>query len=41
MFQQKDHMKLFRKRAMALDFSWDKSAETYIDIYKSLKNQTG
>lgn len=41
MFQHKDHMKLFRKRAMALDFSWDKSAEIYIELYKSLINQTG
>jgi len=26
-----------RKRMMALDFSWDRSAKEYINLYESLK----
>lgn len=29
-------LQLLRKRMMALDFSWDRSAKEYIDLYKSL-----
>jgi starch synthase len=31
------HLQLLRKRMMALDFSWDRSAKEYIDLYESLK----
>jgi len=31
------HLQLLRKRIMALDFSWDKSAKEYIELYKSIK----
>ncbi|MDB5025706.1 MAG: glycogen synthase [Mucilaginibacter sp.] len=30
-------LQLLRKRMMALDFSWDRSAKEYIDLYESLK----
>jgi len=30
------HLKLLRKRMMELDFSWDKSAKEYIQLYESL-----
>ena len=30
-------MRLLRKRMMSLDFSWSRSANQYIDLYKSLK----
>jgi starch synthase len=30
------HLKRLRKRMMELDFSWDKSASEYIELYKSL-----
>ena len=36
MYKIKDHMKIFRNRAVALDFSWDKSADKYIELYQSL-----
>jgi len=29
-------LQLLRKRMMALDFSWDRSAKEYIDLYQSL-----
>ncbi|MBK0379798.1 glycogen synthase [Mucilaginibacter segetis] len=32
-------MQLLRKRMMGLDFSWDRSAKEYIDLYESLKPQ--
>ena len=31
------HLQLLRKRMMALDFSWDRSANEYINLYESLK----
>ncbi len=31
------HVQLIRKRMMALDFSWDRSAKEYINLYESLK----
>ena len=31
------HLQLLRKGMMALDFSWDRSAAAYINIYESLK----
>ncbi len=31
-------IRLLRKRMMNLDFSWDRSADEYIDLYKSLNN---
>jgi starch synthase len=31
------HLELLRKRMMALDFSWDRSAKEYINLYESLK----
>ena len=29
-------LQLLRKRMMALDFSWDRSAKEYINLYESL-----
>ena len=31
-------MSILRKKMMSLDFSWDRSAKEYIDLYKSLIN---
>ncbi|MGZ3819659.1 MAG: glycogen synthase, partial [Mucilaginibacter sp.] len=31
------HLQLLRKRMMALDFSWDRSAKEYLNLYESLK----
>ena len=36
MYQDKDQWKKVVKNAMGSDFSWDKSAQEYINIYKSL-----
>ena len=33
-------LSLLRKKMMALDFSWDRSAKEYIDLYKSITNPT-
>ena len=35
-YQNGSRMSEMRKRMMSLDFSWDKSAKEYIDLYKSL-----
>jgi starch synthase len=37
LYQNTPHLQLLRKRMMALDFSWDKSAKEYINLYESLK----
>ena len=37
LYQNIPHLQLLRKRMMALDFSWDKSAKEYITLYESLK----
>jgi len=37
LYQNKPHLELLRKRMMALDFSWDRSAKEYITLYESLK----
>lgn len=37
LYQNTAHVHLLRKRMMALDFSWDKSAKEYINLYESLK----
>jgi starch synthase len=36
LYQNKPHLQLLRKRMMALDFSWDRSAKEYITLYESL-----
>lgn len=35
-FEDSERMKQIRMKTMSLDFSWDKSAMAYIDLYKSL-----
>ena len=35
-YQNKSRMSALRKKMMSLDFSWDRSAKEYIDLYKSL-----
>ncbi len=35
--QNTGHLQLLRKRMMALDFSWTRSAQQYIQLYESLK----
>ena len=37
LYQNTAHLQLLRKRMMALDFSWDRSAKEYIALYESLK----
>ncbi len=37
LYTNKPHLQLLRKRMMALDFSWDRSAAEYIALYESLK----
>jgi starch synthase len=37
LYSNTPHMELLRKRMMALDFSWDRSAKEYITLYESLK----
>ncbi len=32
------HMSVLRRKMMSLNFSWDRSAKEYIDLYKSLIN---
>jgi starch synthase len=39
LYQNTEHLKLLRKRMMALDFSWDKSAKEYINLYESLNTK--
>lgn len=36
-YESTPHLQLLRKRMMALDFSWDRSAKEYINLYESLK----
>lgn len=36
-FSNTNKVDLLRKRTMALDFSWDRSANQYIDLYQQLK----
>ncbi len=36
LFENTDRLQLLRKRMMALDFSWDRSASQYIELYTSL-----
>ena len=35
-FNEKDRWKIIRNRAMHLDFSWNKSADKYVELYKEL-----
>jgi starch synthase len=37
LYKNTPHLKQIRKTMMALDFSWDKSAKEYINLYESLK----
>jgi starch synthase len=37
LYETTPHLQLIRKRMMALDFSWDRSAKEYINLYESLK----
>jgi starch synthase len=37
LYETQPLLQLIRKRMMALDFSWDRSAKEYIDLYESLK----
>jgi starch synthase len=37
LYQNTTQLNLLRKRMMALDFSWDRSAKEYINLYESLK----
>jgi starch synthase len=37
LYQQKDKLKAIRKQIMQLDFSWDSSAQQYLNVYQSLK----
>ncbi len=36
LYENTKHLQFLRKLMMALDFSWDRSAKEYIDLYKSL-----
>jgi len=38
LYQDKGHLDLLRTRMMMLDFSWDRSAAAYIDLYERLIN---
>jgi len=38
LYENTAHLQLLRKRMMALDFSWDRSANEYIHLYESLKS---
>ena len=37
LYENTQHLNQLRKRMMALDFSWDRSAKEYINLYESLK----
>jgi starch synthase len=37
LYRNVPHLQKIRKRMMALDYSWDKSAQEYINLYESLK----
>lgn len=37
LFEHTAELRSVRQRMMKLDFSWDRSAQTYIDLYKTLK----
>jgi len=37
LYKTTPHLQLIRKRMMALDFSWDRSAKEYVNLYESLK----
>jgi starch synthase len=36
LYAQEEKMAGIRKQVMGLDFSWDSSAQQYIDLYESL-----
>jgi starch synthase len=38
LYENNAHLQLLRKRMMALDFSWDRSANEYITLYESLNS---
>jgi starch synthase len=38
LYENMPHLQLLRKRMVALDFSWDRSAKEYISLYESLKS---
>ncbi|MDB5135774.1 MAG: glycogen synthase [Mucilaginibacter sp.] len=38
LYETTPHLQLLRKRMMALDFSWDRSAKEYLNLYESLKS---
>jgi starch synthase len=37
LYEDTPHLQLLRKRMMALDFSWDRSAKEYLNLYETLK----
>jgi starch synthase len=37
LYENTKHLQLLRKKMMTLDFSWSRSADQYINLYKSLK----
>ena len=37
LYANTSQLQTIRKRMMALDFSWDRSAKEYVNIYESLK----
>ena len=37
LYENNKHLQVLRKVMMALDFSWDRSAKEYINLYESLK----
>ena len=37
-FRNKKAWTALRRRAMAMDFSWDRSAKGYVDLYRQLVN---
>jgi len=40
-YNQRDDIENMRKRGMSLDFSWETSAQKYIDIYEATRKKMG
>jgi starch synthase len=38
-YNRRDHIENMRKRGMSIDFSWENSAQKYIEMYESVFNQ--